>query len=208
MVQNSGLWFLFNINSHLMTLKNIFSAALIIIFLCELSNAQDKKHVYSLSHPIKFGKENTLLRSKDFSEGKDSFKVVAIMVQFVEDNDPRTSGNGLFDLSNKYYNPATQMDTVIDSPPYDSAYFADHLKFLKNYFSKASKGKLNISYELYGEVINLPHQMEYYSPQVNETNIKLGNLYQDSWSRADSFINLAGYDESNTAFVIFHCVRQ
>jgi len=187
-----------------MTFKKIIFLAVLAILVSDLSYSQDKKNTYSLSHPIKFGKENIYSERKDFKPGIDSFKVVAILVQFVEDNDPRTSGNGLFDLSNKYYNPATQMDTVIDSPPYDSAYFADHLKFLKNYFSKSSKGKLNISYDLYGEVINLPQQMQYYSPQVNETNIKLGYLYQDAWSRADSFINLAGYNENNTAFVIFH----
>ncbi len=190
-----------------MTFKKIFFAVNLILLISGQSFAQEKKsanNVYSLSHPIKFGPENVYSEKKEFKPGIDSFKVVAILVQFVEDNDPRTSGNGLFDLSNKYYNPAAQMDTVIDSPPYDSAYFADHLKFLKNYFSKSSKGKLNISYDLYGQVINLPHQMQYYSPQVNESNVKLGYLYQDAWSRADSFINLDGYNESNTAFVIFH----
>jgi M6 family metalloprotease-like protein len=190
-----------------MTFKKIFITIALILFVSVQLHSQEKKdtkRIYSLSHPIKFGQENIYSERKEFKPGIDSFKVVAILVQFEEDSDPRTTGNGLFDLSNKYYNPATQTDTVIDSPPYDSAYFADHLKFLKNYFTKSSKGKLNISYDLYGQVINLPHQMQYYSPQVNESNVKLGYLYQDAWARADSFINLNGYNESNTAFVIFH----
>ena len=184
--------------------KNVFGSILLIFLITGFSFSQDKKTNYKLSHPIKFGNENRTSAPKDFKKGVDSFKVVAILVQFVEDNDPRTSGNGLFDLSNKYLNPSTGMDTVIDSPPYDSSYFADHLKFLKNYFSKSSKGKLNISYELYGQVINLPQQMQAYSPQPGESNEKLGNLFQDSWDRADSFVNFSGYDMNNTAFVIFH----
>jgi hypothetical protein len=46
--------------------------------------------------------------------------------------------------------------------------------------------------------------MEAYSPQPGESNIKLGNLFQDAWSRADNFINFSGYDMNNTAFIIFH----
>ncbi|MCY7362547.1 MAG: hypothetical protein LH629_10865, partial [Ignavibacteria bacterium] len=69
---------------------------------------------------------------------------------------------------------------------------------------KASKGKLNINYDLFGKVINLPNNMQYYSPQRNESNAKLGSLFQDSWARADSFINFADYDLNKTAFVIFH----
>lgn len=166
--------------------------------------SQDKNISYKLSHPIKFGKENSVLRPVTFDNTNDTFRVVAIMVQFVEDNDPRTSGNGLFDLSSPYYDPSTGKDTVVDSPPYDSTYFADHLEFLKNYFNKASKGKTNITYDLFAEVINLPKKMEQYSPQRTEGNEKLGELFNDSWARADSFINFSGYNKANTAFVIFH----
>lgn len=166
--------------------------------------SQSKPLKVSLSHPIKFGAENKSLQNKPYINGSDSFKVVAILVQFQEDDDNRTSGNGKFDLSNKYFNPSTGRDTVIDAPPYDSAYFADHLLFLKNYFSKSSKGKANISYDLYGKVITLPNKMEDYSPQRNQSNIKLGNLFQDAWARADSFINFSGYDSLNTAYIIFH----
>ena len=182
--------------------KNLF--LLLILFMSANIYPQTNKINYSLSHPIKFGAENTSLQPKMFSGVSDSFKVVAILAQFQEDNDTRTSGNGRFDLSNKYLNPATGRDTVVDAPPYDSSYFADHLKFLKNYFDKSSKGKLNLSYDLFGTVITLPNKMESYSPQRNESNVKLGNLFQDAWARADSFINFSNYDLTRTAFVIFH----
>jgi len=154
---------------------------------------------------LKFGAQNKYsYNPKEYIQGADSFKIVAILVQFQEDSDPKSSGNGLFDLSNKYLNPSTGKDTVVDAPPYDSAYFADHLLFIKNYFSKSSKGKVNISYDLYGTVFNLPQQMQAYSPQRNENNLKLGTLFQNSWQLADAAIDFSIYDTANTAFVIFH----
>ncbi len=94
------------------------------------------KKSYSISHPVKFGNENKFSTPKKFITVPDTLNIVAIMVQFQEDSDPRSTGNGKFDTSNTYYNPIIQRDTVIDSPPYDSSYFADHLEFLKNYYFK------------------------------------------------------------------------
>ncbi|MGB3016252.1 MAG: T9SS type A sorting domain-containing protein [Ignavibacteria bacterium] len=180
--------------------------ALLLISLSTVINlyGQEKRIQPVLSHPIKFGTENYSSEPKDFFNGTDSVKIVAIMVQFQEDDDNRSTGNGRFDLSNKYFNPNTGRDTVVDAPPYDSSYFADHLMFLKNYYNKSSKGKLQVSYDLYGTVITLPNKMETYSPQRNENNAKIGNLYADAWSRADSVINFSQYQNQKTAFVIFH----
>lgn len=164
----------------------------------------DKKG-FTFSHPLKYGGlENKKTGKSNFLSASDTIKIVAVLVQFQEDSDPRSTGNGKFDLSNRYYNPTLQRDTVIDSPPYDSLYFIDHLEFLKNYYYKSSKGKLVIDYKLYGKVIILPNVMSYYSPQKNENNAKLGQLFLDTWVRADSNINMSGYDTSKTAFVIFH----
>lgn len=185
-------------------LNHLLLLVLIILTPDLLFSQQQNGYKLSLSHPLKFGNENIHSQGKDYIAGVDSFKVVAILVQFVEDNDGRTSGNGKFDLSSKYLNASTGRDTVIDAPPYDSAYFADHLTFLKNYYEKSSKGKVSLSFDLFGKVINLPNTMETYSPQRNESNIKIGNLFQDSWARADSFINFSNYDLTRTAFVIFH----
>ncbi|HQY51936.1 MAG TPA: hypothetical protein PK294_02610 [Ignavibacteria bacterium] len=184
--------------------KIIFVFSALIILTTSEIFSQNKPEL-KLSHPLKFGAQNKYSsQPKEYIQGADSFKIVAILVQFQEDSDPKSSGNGLFDLSNKYLNPSTGKDTVIDSPPYDSAYFADHLLFIKNYFSKSSKGKVNISYDLYGTVFNLPQQMQAYSPQRNENNSKLGTLFQNSWQLADAVIDFSSYDTANTAFVIFH----
>jgi len=158
----------------------------------------------SLSHPIKYGSAEPRKTNKFLTNFPDTIRIVAVMVQFQQDNDPLTTGDGRMDLSNKYYDPNLQRDTVIDAPPFDSAYFADHLEFVKNYYYKSSKGKLIVEYKLYGKLITLPNVMSHYSPQKNENNTKYGYLFNDTWSRADSILNLSGYDTSKTAFVIFH----
>lgn len=178
--------------------------SIFLIFASALSFAQNKGNNYTISHPLKFGAENKNLTPKSFSAFPDTLKVVAILADFQLDDDSRSTGNGKFDLSNKYLNPATGRDTVIDSPPYDSSYFADHLQFLKNYFNKASDGKLVITYQLFGTVVHLPNKMQDYSPQRNESFSKLGNLFKDAWARADSFVNFSSYDPAKTAFVVFH----
>lgn len=179
-----------------MTLISAFSLSTIFAQIPQRINLQ-------LSHPL--SKTTSLPGSnKKIQSTPDTIKIVAILVQFQQDSDPRSTGDGRFDLSNKYYDPVLQKDTVIDAPPYDSSYFADHLLFLKNYYYKSSKGKLIITYDLYGKVITLPYQMQHYSPQKNENLLKLGELYNDAWAAADSFINFSGYDSLKTAFLIFH----
>lgn len=177
---------------------------LILLFAAALSFGQNKGTEYRLSHPLKFGAENQNLSPRNYSAVPDTFNVVAIMADFQLDDVSQSTGNGKFDLSNKYLNPSTGRDTVIDSPPYDSSYFADHLKFLKNYFEKVSDGKVVINYQLFGSIVHLPSKMQEYSPQRNENLSKLGNLFKDAWARADSFINFSTYNPNKTAFVVFH----
>lgn len=174
----------------------------IIIFTCSLYAQNNfSKNNLKLAHTLS---NNNVYSPKPYIKFSDSLKIVAILVDFQTDSDPLSTGNGKFDLSNKYYNPSLQRDTVIDSPPYDSAYFADHLLFVKNYFAKSSKGKLNISYEIFGNVITLPKVMKEYSPQKNESNLKLGELFKDAWTIADNYIDFSVYDPNKTAFVLFH----
>lgn len=186
-----------------MTILGKIFPVFLILFMTGISFPQSGKVEIKLNHPLNPGKQISY-SPKPFNRGIDSVKIVAILVQFQQDSDDRTTGDGRFDTLNKYYNPSIQKDTVIDSPPYDSAYFADHLLFLKNYYLKSSKGKLNVSYDLFGQIITLPNNMQSYSPQIGEGNEKLGNMFRDSWARADSFINFSSYDLSKTAFVMFH----
>ncbi len=125
----------------------------------------------------------------------DTVRVFAVMVDFQTDTDPRTSGDGKFQLD---ANPR-----VIDPPPHDSAYFAYKLIFLENYFRKVSNDQLIVKGELFGRVISLSKQMANYSPSNSNDNKKLADLVIESWRTVDSLyptIQFSRYD----AFIVFH----
>jgi hypothetical protein len=130
---------------------------------------------------------------------RTALRILAIMVEFQEDQDVLTAGNGKFQLQ-----PVSV--TMIDPAPHDSLYFWNKLRFVKNYFSKVSNGVLTLSGDVYGQSrpIVLSKRMFAYSPPVDGAdNTKLAELAMESWHKADSLypeINFSLYD----AFVIFH----
>jgi len=111
--------------------------------------------------------------SIDFAKsGIDTVLVVAVRVEFKPDTSSLTTGNGRFGLKGdtkelRYYNA----DTVYkyDKLPHDSTYFDLQLTALKNYYAKASRGKLKVDFSLYPTVrgetgYEVPNPMTYYSP--------------------------------------------
>jgi hypothetical protein len=153
------------------------------------------------SHPVNYhsNKQTDLYyRNTFFSVAvPETLNVYAIRVQFKPDSNPQTTGDGRFDLSNNY-------PDSVDAPPHDSLYFIYKLEFLKNYYLKASKGKLFINYTLLPSVRNLPNEMQDYSPRRNENLQRIGNLFNDVWKSADSVIDFSALNQNNSAFIIFH----
>jgi Secretion system C-terminal sorting domain len=149
-----------------------------------------------LSHHLNYHPEKKI-NPYIVSAAADTLYVYAIRVQFKTDNNPNTTGNGRFDLSNNY-------PDSVDAPPHDSAYFAHHLEFLKNYYYQSSKGKLIIIYKLLGNVRNLPLEMKDYSPDQSGNLTNMGRLFFAAWSSIDSVINFSGINPSKSAFIIFH----
>ena len=124
----------------------------------------------------------------------DTLRVLAIMVQFQNDDIALTTGNGTFDLS-------TTPQRIIDAPPHDSAYVADHFIFANNYFKKASHGKQHIAADVLGKVITLPSQMRAYAP-VGST-LPLVSMMEQAWHLADSLYPAYPF-QKYTLFVIIH----
>ena len=156
-----------------------------------------------LSHPLNYNpgkKPVNNYRNFLFSFGvPDTLNVYAVMVQFKEDNTPNTTGNGRFDVSSNY-------PDSVDAPPHDSLYFANHLEFLKNYYYKSSKGQLIINYHILGSVKTLSQTMDQYSPGKNEGLNKIGRLFNEAWTAADSvayFLSSVNPNSNNT-FMILH----
>jgi hypothetical protein len=141
-----------------------------------------------IPHPLSIG---AATRSAALN---DTLKILAVMVQFQTDEDVRTSGNGHFDLG-------AATEPIIDAPPHDSAYFADHFVFAKNYFRKASNGKQQIDATVLGTVVTLPKQMREYAP-VNGY-LPLAQMIEETWKKADSLnpgFPFSAYD----LFIVFH----
>jgi len=126
----------------------------------------------------------------------DTLRLLAIMVEFQEDADSRTTGTGTFDLS-------SSTALIIDAPPHDRSYFLSHLTFLQSYFGNVSEGRIIIRSEVLNDVITLPQPMEAYSPPKEGPNRVLGDLLVDAWRAADSLhpeIDFSVFD----VFTVFH----
>ena len=125
------------------------------------------------------------------------------MVEFQEEDNRFTTGNGTFDLPFLH-----REDIIIEPLPHDRAYFEAHLQFAKNYFHTVSGGLLNIEYHVIPETVRLDEPMRAYSPigETNEENFKLANLARDAWEKIDrnALPDLDGYEDGRTMFVIFH----
>jgi len=177
----------------------------VIILLISVSinvNSQRNSQQIKLSHQLNYNPSSSLYNTgKHFlfrqMAAPETLYVYAVRTQFKPDNEVQTHGDGRFDVSSNY-------PDSVDAPPHDSLYFIYKLEFLKNYYYKASKGKLIINYQLLGGVRNLSKEMKEYSPIRNENMLKMCNLFYDVWKSADSVINFSGIDPSKSAFIIFH----
>ncbi|HLP15616.1 MAG TPA: hypothetical protein VK470_05125, partial [Bacteroidota bacterium] len=127
---------------------------------------------------------------------QQTLRILAVRVQFKEDSDSKTSGTGHFDLSDS-------ARRIIDAPPHDSAYFADHFRFAQNYYSKVSNNRQTLSFTVMGRVVTLPDTMKVYAADQATGNLPLTRLVDDAWHAADS-LNPGFPFQDYDLFVIFH----
>lgn len=132
--------------------------------------------------------------------GAVNLKILAVMVQFQPDNDRTTIGNGQFDsVYTKDWGTS-----ILDPLPHDSAYFAAHLQFAKNYYAKVSSGNVNIEYTVLPQVVTLSKTMREYSPPIRSTDFSsMISFYEETWQLADALY--PGFDFSGyNLFCVFH----
>ena len=149
-----------------------------------------------LSHPVMVSREDARSTRRAFMVATDTINVLAVMVQFQQDNSPLTTGDGLFDLSQG-------TDPVLDAPPHNRQYFADHLTFLSNYYRKVSKGKVIVRSTVVDAVFSLPGTMQDYSPPRVGSTIAVGNLARDTWQKVDSSGLVPNFSDYQ-CFVVLH----
>jgi M6 family metalloprotease-like protein len=147
-----------------------------------------------------------------------TLKILGIRVEFQEENpdDPRTTGNGLFDMRSQeeFYQSEGHL---IDPSPHDTLFFQKHILALHNYWNTVSGGKLSLEGDVFPHSENLayrlPYPMVHYGAPDSSLDVKIEMLRQffhDSFNLADSFsvygdsqayhIDFSKYD----CFVIFH----
>lgn len=174
---------------------------MLLISVFYFGYSQQNNNQLKLNHRLNYNPQEKTFRFSDHFMFRQSVPetlyVYAMMVQFKQDNEGQTTGDGRFDNSHNY-------PDSVDAPPHDSLYFSSKLEFLKNYYWKASKGKLFINYRLFGTVRNLAKEMKEYSPIRQENLRKMTDLFYDSWRSADSIYDFSGIDPSKSAFMIFH----
>ncbi len=118
---------------------------------------------------------------------QSALEICAVRVEFVEDNNDLTTGNGRFILDNSGVTEYT-----VDPPPHNRPYFHDQIIAVSNYYQQASRGKLNISGKVYpigrDDAFQLDHTMGYYNPNSTEeeNNRQLAQLFIDAVLKADS----------------------
>jgi M6 family metalloprotease-like protein len=130
----------------------------------------------------------------------DTVKILAIMVNFQEDRDGTTFGNGKFE---SIYS-ANYGNSILDPIPHDDQYFKDHLLFVRNYFKKVSGDRLNIDFNVLPDTFSVSQTMRNYSPSPNSDDfLPLGNFAVEAWTLADQIypgLDFSAYD----VFTIFH----
>lgn len=130
----------------------------------------------------------------------DTLKILAVMVNFQQDRDGTTFGNGKFgSIYTKAYG-----DTILDPLPHDKTYFESHLEFVKNYFEKVSGGIITVTYTVLPDTFSVSQTMRNYTPGNNSDDFTpLAEFSQEIWQKADA-LN-PGFDFSDyDVFLIFH----
>jgi hypothetical protein len=132
-----------------------------------------------------------------------TFHLVAVMVEFKEDDNRFTSGNGKF---NPDY--LDRDDILIDPLPHDGGYFQAHLDFAKHYFETVSNGNLLFQTHSIPGIITLPNEMAAYAPleSSSDESFRLADLAADTWQAVmqQGGTTLPPLPADRTAWIIFH----
>jgi len=171
-------------------MPEIFRSTL-LIFLC----------LGSLSAQTFIGKLNPFPSPEPVkTTAGDTLKILAVMVNFQQDRDGTTFGNGKFgSIYTKAYG-----DTILDPLPHDKAYFESHLEFVKNYFEKVSGGIVTVNYTVLPDTFSVSQTMRNYTPGNNSDDFTpLAEFSREVWQKADALnpgFNFSDYG----IFLIFH----
>jgi len=136
---------------------------------------------------------------------KGKLHIVAVMVEFEEDDNRFTTGDGTFNNAGMAF--LNDPDIRIDPLPHNQKYFEAHLEFANNYFETVSNGNFEIEYTVIPEIVKLSGKMEKYSPTGRELNFQpVAEMAAETWEKVNqqNLISSIPQSDIETAFVIFH----
>jgi M6 family metalloprotease-like protein len=174
------------------------------------------------SMPVQRSKNLRLFKGFPLSppmDGRQDLNILVLKVEFVEDDEQCTTGDGKMDLTGL----GTPEDGLYYDPPHSGIYFERQMQFLSNYYKSNSFGNCNVTYTVKPdhnlESYQLPHNMRYYSGFV-EYDVENGFVYYNTYAMEmglvriladgvaaadqDATIDFSDYD----AIVIFHAGTQ
>ena len=142
--------------------------------------------------------------------------VIALMVEFQEDNNPKTSGNGLFldtlDINMKVNPSLSRCDQfVLDRPPHNSQYFNYQIEAVSNYYKSVSNENIIINSHI---IMNPENENGYYKlskdmEKYSYSDETLSALFKESLelakSEIESFLDSnSNIDFDDIIFTVFH----
>jgi len=145
----------------------------------------------------------------------ETLNVLVLRAEFVEDDEPATTGNGKMDFVG-FGEPG---DGLFYDPPHSKVYFERQMEFLSNFYKCNSFGNLVVTFTVKPDQPNqsyqLPHKMRFYSgfDRYEEStgyvyyntyamDMGLVRILQDAVAAADEdpTVDFSDYDE----YLIFH----
>ena len=156
---------------------------------------------YNLNLQQTNSKNNLYTRDSQFSQ------VIGIMVEFQQDEDPNTTGNGKFlqslDIGFIDSDDNRCDGFIVDPPPHNRNYFESQIQAVKNYYSNVSNNQFSFDFHVIDNIYTLSKSMKDYSV----SDYSIGELFEEGLELAQNEINLYlgnidSYDD--ILFVVFH----
>ena len=120
---------------------------------------------------------------------RDANKLLILLIDFQEDSDPQTTGNG------KFIQDPTGYNMPLGKPPHDYDYFVSQSEVLYYYYDAVSYGSFLLDIDVYPqttpgnfEAYTLPHEMAYYNPPGASQELMITRFEEyffDAFTKAD-----------------------
>tara|TARA_Y100001970_G_scaffold281422_1_gene392158 strand:- start:14357 stop:17227 length:2871 start_codon:yes stop_codon:yes gene_type:complete len=147
--------------------------------------------------------------------------IIGVMVEFKEDDNPLTSGNGKFinslDIGFIDDNDILRCTKqILDPPPHNTGYFLSQLKAVKNYYYSISDGEIDLQIDMVENPLNdtgfytavdnqgEEQEMEFFAYSENDLTKLYKNTIQLAQTEIIEKINLYNWNNEDFIIVVFH----